>query len=268
MKLKTFIIDAFTSEPFRGNPAGVCLLEQQLEKETMQEIAGEINLSETAFLSRVTDEEYTIRYFTPTVEIAFCGHATLASAKLLFDRKNLSKVNFTTHHGLKLSAEKENDRIVMAFPLYPTIPYDAKQELLDAVGIKQPLSVQFSDELKTVLVEVADTEALMALQPDFSKALAATADLRLFVVTAKSIDGIHDFHSRCFCPWIGIDEDPVTGATHTLLARYWGDKLGKTELNAYQASARGGHMQLNITGSDTLEIRCDARIILEGMMEW
>ncbi len=268
MKIRTFIIDAFTNEPFKGNPAGVCLLDRQIDVTTMQGIASELNLSETAFLlqNESSPSEFSIRYFTPTVEIAFCGHATLASSKLVLERLKLPKVEFTTHHNLKLSAVTDDKYIAMKFPLYDTVAHKVNHAMYEAFEINSPVSTRFSKDLNVLLIEVKDNETLLAIKPDYNKALMEGTFNNL-IVTARSKDHEYDFYSRCFCPWIGIKEDPVTGASHSVLAKYWGDILGKKEMVAYQSSKRGGFMKLKIISIAELEVRSNAQIILEGLME-
>jgi PhzF family phenazine biosynthesis protein len=273
MKIKTFIVDAFTNEPFKGNPAGVCLLDNPIGADAMQAIASEINLSETAFIFQ-QQGYFTIRYFTPTVEIDFCGHATLAASKIVLDYLQQPSVIFATQHNLQLSAVIEADHITMKFPLYDTVEliekhrlYNEFYGLLDVFKIKDSLAIRYSDPLKMLLVEVRNNAEIKAIQPDYVKAVSITNKLNNFIVTAKSSDPEYDFYSRCFCPWIGINEDPVTGAAHTILAKYWGDKLNKSELAAYQSSKRGGFMNLKIMASDQLEVRSNARVMLDGWME-
>lgn len=269
MKIKTFVIDAFTDKPFKGNPAGVCLLETSLEPALMQSIAAEINLAETAFLlpDAQNATQYTIRYFTPTVEIAFCGHATLASAQLLLEKFQLNQVNFTTHHQLKISALKDGAAIQMKFPLYDNVAYTPSTTLLNAFGVSAPLATRFSKELGMLVIEVSDNEELIALQPDLPQALKSPeTDIKTVIITAKSQDEHYDFYSRCFGPWVGIDEDPVTGSSHTILAKYWGDKLRKTAMVAYQSSKRGGFMHLQILNEKELQVTGKAVMMLEGIM--
>jgi PhzF family phenazine biosynthesis protein len=273
MKIKTFIVDAFTNEPFKGNPAGVCLLNNPIEADTMQAIASEINLSETAFILQ-QQGYFTIRYFTPTVEIDFCGHATLAASKIVLDYLQQPSATFATQHNLQLSAVIEADYITMKFPLYDTVAfteshhwYNEFYALLNIFGIEDTVAIRHSDHLKMLLVEVTDNDVIKAIQPNYVKALSITNRLNNFIVTARSSEPEYDFYSRCFCPWIGINEDPVTGAAHTILAKYWGDKLNKSELAAYQSSKRGGFMNLKILASDQLEVRSNARIILDGWLE-
>ncbi|WP_456461760.1 PhzF family phenazine biosynthesis protein [Reichenbachiella sp.] len=269
MEIKAFIVDSFTNEPFKGNPAGVCLLDTKIEEKLMQSIATEFNLSETAFVlkSDQPKNHYGIRYFTPTVEIDFCGHATLAAAKVLMSEENLDHVQFTTHKRLELSATKEENSVLMNFPLYDTESYATSDKLLDAFGIKKPISSQFAKALDMLIIEVESKEALLAIKPDFQEAIKSSDTIKELVVTTKSEDNEFDFYSRCFCPWIGINEDPVTGASHSVLAKYWEQKLNKQELSAYQLSKRGGYLNLKITSPSTLEVRSNACIVFKGSLK-
>ena len=264
--MKVFIIDAFTDKPFRGNPAGVCIVESELTVDTMQAIANELNLSETAFISQAEniDTEYSVRYFTPTVEIDFCGHATLASSKLILHHLGKPFVNFTTFNNLKISAVSHNENIKMEFPLYNTTDYVPNKELYEAFCIDNPIATKFAKELDMLIIEVEDKTTLVNIKPNFIKAIGTSDCIKEVVITAKSQDTEYDFYSRCFCPWIGIDEDPVTGASHSVLAKYWSKILGKTEMLAYQSSKRGGFMQLKIISDNVLEVTSNAKIIFEG----
>ncbi|GAA0890744.1 PhzF family phenazine biosynthesis protein [Fulvivirga kasyanovii] len=269
MKISTYIIDAFTDEAFKGNPAGVCLAESQLPDKTMQAIAGELNLSETAFLLQNEQDKnvFSIRYFTPTVEIPFCGHATLASAKLVLDVLKNDQVEFVTGHALHLFAWPETGgRIKMKFPLYETVDYQTDNSLYHALGISFPVNTRFAKALDMLLIEVENKQLLESLTPDYPQLLASTDTVKEVVVTAKSDDDEYDFYSRCFCPWIGINEDPVTGAAHSVLAKYWGNLLDKKEMKAYQVSKRGGYLQLKITSDTELEVISQAHVVLEGTM--
>ncbi|MFH7010708.1 PhzF family phenazine biosynthesis protein [Flavobacterium sp. FlaQc-52] len=266
--MKVFIIDAFTDQAFKGNPAGVCLVEKEISTATMQAIASELNLSETAFLRRseTSDTDYSIQYFTPTVAIDFCGHATLAAAKLVLHHLNKPFVNFTTFHNLKVHAGSEGENIKMKFPLYDAIDYTPNKELYEAFGIDNPIATKFAKELDMLIIEVSDKTTLESITPDFAKAIQSSDVIKEVVVTAKSEDADYDFYSRCFCPWIGINEDPVTGASHSVLAKYWSQILGKTEMRAYQTSKRGGFMQLKICSNTELEVISNAKIIVEGKL--
>ncbi len=266
MPIQTYIIDAFTDKPFAGNPAGVCLLETAIEVSLMQSIANELHFSETAFLREIGKNQYAIRYFTPTVEIDFCGHATLASAKLVLDKLGKDSVTFLTMKDLKIEAEYKDGYIKMEFPLYRTEPYAPDKKLYEAFGITEPLAVKFCKELDMLVVEVSDKQTLLNLKPNYQKAIECPQKIKELVVTTKSTDVEYDFYSRCFCPWIGIDEDPVTGAAHCVLATYWGSILDKKEMSAYQLSNRGGFLKLKILGQNTLEVQSNAQIVFEGLM--
>lgn len=266
MQLKTFIINAFTNKPFSGNPAGVCLIDSNIDENTMQAIASELNLSETAFLYKKNEDEYNIRYFTPTVEIDFCGHATLASAKLVLDKLNKKNVTFITQKELKISANTQETYIKMQFPLYETTDYKANQKLLDAFGIENFSSSKFCKKLDMLIIEVNDKQSLLQISPDFQKAMESSKTIKELVITTKSEDKEYDFYSRCFCPWIGINEDPVTGASHSVLAKYWGNKLNKKEMSAYQLSNRGGFLDLKILDEESLEVSSNAQIVFEGIL--
>ncbi|WP_207430009.1 PhzF family phenazine biosynthesis protein [Sabulibacter ruber] len=269
MQIKTYIIDAFTEVAFKGNPAGVCLLEEPLSIEQMQSIAAELNLSETAFLvpSTQAEADFTIRYFTPTVEIAFCGHATLASAKLMLEKTRMDKVTFVTHHNLVLAAVKEPNAILMQFPLYGYKPQLTLPALFEALGLPERDNLYYSEALQLLVLEVPDKETLLQLKPDFAQLLRSTDIAKGLAVTTRSTDPEADFYSRCFWPWVGINEDPVTGSAHSVLATYWSDRLNKTELKAFQLSSRGGYLHLTIKDEKTLEVRSQAQIVLEGLLQ-
>lgn len=266
MKIKTFIVDAFTDCAFSGNPTGICLPDFPLSESLMQSIAAELNYSETAFLHPAADDIYTVRYFTPTTEIAFCGHATAASAKLLFARYEKEKLTFKTIGNLHLEASRFGDRVRMKFPLYQTVQLVANAELLQAFKISDSIDVRFSKDLNAVLIEV-DHQTLQQITPDFALALKAEPTISEVIITAKSPDQKHDFYSRCFGPWVGVDEDPVTGASQCILAPYWEEKLGKRTFSSYQSSKRGGFMELKITDDRELEIYSQSVVVLEGEIQ-
>ncbi|ALJ01599.1 PhzF family phenazine biosynthesis protein [Rufibacter tibetensis] len=268
MKIKTYIIDAFTQEAFKGNPAGVCLVEQPLSENQMQAIAAEMNLSETAFLVQrpEQDSSFDIRYFTPTVEIAFCGHATLASAKLVLEELGLEQVTFTTQHQLVLEAVKEENKILMQFPLYNYQPQASLPVVFEALSLPPSLPLFYSEPIQMLILEVPNKQTLLQLRPDFGHLLRLLDNVNGLAVTTRSEDLEYDFYSRCFWPWVGINEDPVTGSAHSALAKYWADKLRKTELRAFQLSARGGYLDLRIKNESTLEVRSQAQIVLEGVL--
>ena len=245
MELKINIIDAFTDATFKGNPAAVIITENWLSVDLMQSIAVENNLSETAFVKRIDSQHYEIRWFSPITEIDFCGHATLAASFVIFAQSNeLKTINFFAKAVGDLSVtEMDNGYIQMSFPnRKPKVVGDIPLALLNGLSIK-PAQVLLNDQAYFVVYEhetdvhnvIPDNELLKQLAP---------FDV---VVTSKSSE--YDFISRYFWPANGGDEDPVTGSIHSGLAPYWASKLNKSELNAYQASKRGGKLICSIEGS-------------------
>jgi PhzF family phenazine biosynthesis protein len=262
--MKTYIVDAFTDAPFKGNPAGVCLIDAPLSAELMLSIAQELNLSETAFAHRIgTGEHYSIRFFSPKMEIPLCGHATLAAAKVLFDIFKINDVSFTTHADLNLEAKRVDDQIEMVFPVYDTVPADAPSALLGALGIDTVINCVFNEETKILLLEIADPATLAELQPDFRALVRSYDGINGVLVTSRSDSENYDFHSRFFWPWSGSDEDPVTGGSHTFLAKYWSIRLDKSEMRSFQSSKRTGSMDVSLI-DDKLLIRSRAIIVFEG----
>ncbi|MCV9387214.1 PhzF family phenazine biosynthesis protein [Reichenbachiella ulvae] len=262
MKIKTYTLDSFTNHPFSGNPAAVCQLKETLDELMMQQIAQEFNLSETAFLIP-QDGYYDIRFFSPFKEIPLCGHATLASAKMLFTTKQMDEVAFKTIEGLMLKCYKRDNQVMMKFPLYETQPADAPKAMIDALGDINLIDVRHCRETNMLLIEMESAERLKELDPDFV-ALKKSHDSISGLIVTSSGDHIYDFYSRYFWPWSGGNEDPVTGAAHTVLAKYWGDKLAKVNMKAYQSSARGGYMELFIASADELQITSTAVVVHTG----
>ena len=239
MSMRIFMVDAFTDRAFGGNPAGICLLEEPAKEAWMQDVARELNLSETAFLLEER-AGYNLRWFTPRVEVDLCGHATLAAAHTLWETRELvptEAARFHTRSGLLTAYLRENG-IEMDFPATPPAPADAPQGLIDSLGV---VPLYTGRSMYDYIIEVESEQELRALSPDFRELRTVTE--RGVMVTAKA-DGPYDFVSRFFAPAVGIDEDPVTGSAHCCLAPYWEEKLGKSELIAFQASARGGVLHL------------------------
>jgi PhzF family phenazine biosynthesis protein len=262
--MKTFIIDSFTDKPFKGNPAGVCIMEAPLSDETMLHIARELNLSETAFLSRLDSEErFSIRYFSPKMEIPLCGHATLASSKAMFSTYGLSQVHFRNIQDLDLTARVSEHGITMKFPVYDTHAAEVPPALLAALGLSSAPNVAYNDETKILLLEIASTSELAHLRPDFPALLRSHNSINGVLVTAPSVGDGFDFHSRYFWPWSGTNEDPVTGGSHTFLAKYWSERLGKTRMKSFQASERSGFMDVELVDEHVL-ISSQAVIVFEG----
>ena len=244
MAVPIYQVDSFTDEAFKGNPAGMCILPKAADESWMQNVAREMNLSETAFLYREKDG-YNLRWFTPKIEVDLCGHATLASAHVLFEEGYLKpheQARFYTKSGL-LKAERKGEWIELDFPAEPETPADPPPELTKALGV-DPKYV--GKNRFAYLVQVDSEEKLRKMKPDF--ALLAKIPGVGVIVTARSNTSEYDFVSRFFAPGAGIDEDPVTGSAHCCLGPYWGAKLGKDELVGYQASERGGIVKVRLAG--------------------
>lgn len=257
--LRYFVVDAFTPRPFAGNPAAVVLLESWPDSKWLQSVALEMNLSETAYLVR-NSQGFDLRWFTPKVEVDLCGHATLASAKVLAYVESLppsSALTFSTRSGL-LRAIVQNEDIELDFPVKSQSPALPPAGLVESLGA-QPLYIgrnQFD-----YLVEVESATILRQLRPDFPQ--LASVECRGVIVTATSDDSQFDFVSRFFAPAAGIDEDPVTGSAHCCLADFWGKRLAKTTMIGYQASARGGIVRVELRG-DRVMLSGQAVIIAQG----
>ncbi len=252
-------IDAFTSAAFGGNPAAVCRLREPAGDGWLLRVAQEMNLSETAFLLPEQDG-YRLRWFTPALEVDLCGHATLASAHALLEWgewDGREPVHFYSRSG-PLAARRDGDWIELDFPARPGQPCAMPSGLEEALGLHAAEAVRFKDDL---LIEVDSEAALRALRPDFQA--LGQLPVRAVTVTARSDGDEYDFVSRFFAPRMGVNEDPVTGSSHTRLVPYWSTKLGKTRMLAFQASARGGILRVELKG-DRVLIAGQAVTVLRG----
>jgi len=259
MKIPIYQIDAFTDKIFSGNPAAVCPLKTWLPDEVMQKIAMENNLSETAFFVK-TGNEYQIRWFTPTIEVDLCGHATLATAHVLFNHLNYQdNMIYLKSKSGDLRVKREDEMLVLDFPsgFYESLNDPAG--LTDALG-KKP--IETGRALDYLIAVYDDEDFIKNLKPDFLK--LKLLQYHAIIVTSKSIE--YDFVSRMFAPAIGIDEDPVTGSAHTILTPFWSRKLGKAQMRAKQISLRGGELLCKISG-DRVEIGGKAITYLVGEIE-
>ena len=265
-KISSYIVDSFTNKPFKGNPAAVCLLKTKLKDEQMLLIAKEFGLSETAFVQKLdVNHKYSIRFFSPKMEIPLCGHATLAASKVIFEENsNQSKIHFISVQNLNLIIKRDEDWIEMEFPVYKTVPQRANKELLDALGINEIVNCEYNEETKMLLLEVDDCNLLQKMTPDFEKLIDSHHSINGVLVTARSNNKNYDFESRYFWPWSGTNEDPVTGATHTFLGKYWGERLRKTSMNSFQCSERTGFMKVNLIDDNKILIKSKAQIVLKG----
>ncbi|XP_070767319.1 phenazine biosynthesis-like domain-containing protein 1 [Enoplosus armatus] len=284
MEIPVFTIDAFTNLPFKGNPAAICPLMQELSDDLYQRIAAEMNLSETAFITRInpsdtftTGSRFRLRWFTPTTEVNLCGHATLASAAVLFQhKKNVNPtLVFETKSG-DLAVAQQGDGYVMDFPLNPPTQEKEPNKFRDiikaAVGNHPIQDVYLSSNTKKLMVRLADScdrSVLTSLKVD-PVALQSTersGRVKGLILTMKGSPDCqpgYDFYSRYFAPWNGIPEDPVTGSAHTVLGSYWSKKLGKKKMLAYQCSSRGGELELEVSDDGRINIAGQTVTVLQG----
>jgi len=263
--LDIYLVDAFTNERFKGNPAAVCLLEKELDHNLYLKISSEMNLSETAFVypldgkSWSESHRFSLRWFTPKVEVPLCGHATLASAHVLFRHLNYpgTKIRFESNSG-PLYVSKSGDMITLDFPAATFRKVDPPDELVHGIG-KTPLETYLSTDY---LILLGSEHEVREIRPDFP--VLAGLDIRGIIITAVGEKA--DFVSRFFAPSAGINEDPVTGSAHTFLVPFWAEKLGKTEFTARQLSRRGGTLYCKLAG-ERVEISGLAITFLEGELK-
>ncbi len=252
-------VDAFTDQPFKGNPAAVCILSRHRDETWMQNVAREMNLSETAFLEK-RDDSFNLRWFTPSVEVELCGHATLASAHALWEIGHINlkdQARFFTKSGL-LTAELKDGWIEMDFPGEPETAVSPPADLSKALGV----SFRYAGKNRfDYLVEIDSEKILRRINPDFT--LLATIPTRGVIVTSASSSEEYDFVSRFFAPQVGVNEDPVTGSAHCCLGPYWGARLGRKKMVGYQASARGGIIRVSLA-KDRVYLGGRAVTILRG----
>lgn len=253
--------DAFTAEPFHGNPAAVCVLSDERPEAWMQAVAAEMNLAETVFLTQREPRVYGIRWFTPTVEVPLCGHATLASAHVLWERDDVpaeQRVRFQSKSGV-LAADRADGWIRLDFPALPLTAATLPAELAEGFGL--PAAPAWRNAHGTFLVELAEPAQVAALSPNFARLRRSSA--AQCIVTARSDDPAFDFVSRFFAPSHGIDEDPVTGSAHCSLAPYWTERLGRNALTGHQISQRGGVVKVRTLG-DRVDLLGQAVTVLRG----
>lgn len=259
MSQKITQVDAFTDTPFAGNPAAVCILPAERDERWMQNVAAEMNLSETAFLVQHEDG-FQLRWFTPAAEVELCGHATLASAHVLWQEGRLQpgqQARFHTLSGL-LTADQQGEWIELDFPATFEEAVEPPTGLIEALGVK---ATYVGKNRFDYLVEVASEDEVRAAQPEFTRIAATPA--RGVIVTSRASTPGYDFVSRFFAPRVGVNEDPVTGSAHCSLTPYWSRKLNKTEMVAYQASQRGGVLRVRLDG-DRVKLGGKAVTVLRG----
>lgn len=270
--IQVYQVDAFTNECFKGNPAGVCVLEEEIEVRHMQLIAKEMNLSETAFVQSLEGKPinqtniFSLRWFTPKYEVDLCGHATIATSKILFNNIGIrnEQIIYETKSG-RLIAHNTNKGIALDFPIDEPLNVDLSNDILEAIGIESFENAIIGKNTKKLVIHLKTESEVLKLTPNFEKmkSLEFKMDVRGIGITCIG-NGKYDFISRYFNPWAGVNEDPVTGSVHTLLASYWGELLNKNEMKAYQASDRGGEIVLRILSGDRVELIGQAVVVLKG----
>ncbi len=278
--VRYWVVDAFTRVPFKGNPAAVCLLPHALDDALMQALAAEMNLSETAFVMPVGDTpwpeavRFSLRWFTPKVEVRLCGHATLATAAVLFGTVGLqtTSVTFETLSGDLIARRVVGgsagyETITLDFPADTPVPCEPPAGALKALGVASARAAVYGTRAHDLLIHLADAQQVRDLRPDFAALLTCDelAPYRGVMVTAAG-EPPYDFVSRFFAPKVGINEDPVTGSAHTLLTPYWSAQLGKTEMLAYQSSARGGEIGVRLAENGRVELTGNAVVVFKGAL--
>ena len=255
-------VDAFTTEPFKGNPAGVCILENDIPEEWMQNVAMEMNLSETAFI--VSDKEiFRIRFFSPEAEIPLCGHATLSSSHILYESgivPHEKEIKFLSKAG-ELLIRSEGSWVTMNFPAYGLNQIEIPDNLESIIGIRPAELFKTAHGWTFVLLK--SENEVRDLKPDFK--MMKNSGFGDMIVTAPSADKSYDFCVRCFAPALGIDEDPVTGSAHCALVPFWHTRTGRYEFMSHQVSRRGGVLKVALKG-DRVEISGQARTIIKGQL--
>ncbi len=264
MKQTIIQVDAFTNQIFQGNPAAVCILQTSQNERWMQSVAQEMNLSETAFLVK-QEQDYNLRWFTPTTEVPLCGHATLASAHVLWTEGYASTgqtINFQTKSGL-LTARYQDNWIELNFPVNRSQEIPPITKLQDALGVGIKT---FAYNSLGYLVEINSAEAVQQMKPNFTL-LKQLPISNVIVTSLAAANSEYDFVSRFFAPGLGIEEDPVTGAAHCCLAPYWRDRLQKNHFLAYQASSRGGVVKVDYDGGDRVFLQGQAVTVMRGELQ-
>lgn len=270
MELAAYIVNAFSTELAQGNPAGVVLYAEDLPDDTLLKIAIDIGKSETAFIRQIDDSNFTIRWFSPKKEMPLCGHATLAAAKIIFGQTKIPSIRFHNQDNIYIVTQKSDASISLRFPLdaYASLPVDpVYRDFFPGIDMREAIV-----GLKTgkVILIVPEDLDITALNPDFGLMRKSQGVYDKGIALSKKArqpaEAACDIESRYFNPWAGVDEDPITGSVHTVLARYWSEKLYKTRLVAAQQSFRPGILDLTIDG-DYVHIAGKARIVFSGKLE-
>lgn len=262
-----YLLDTFTKERFKGNPTPICLLEEVISIQTMHSFAKEFKAPVTAFVEPKNENKiYPIRYFTVTGEIPACGHATLGAAFILYNQTVETQITFETIENIRLQTKNENGVTFIEYPKFGRTNFDIPKMLINALDIRSIQTSFFSEELQSLFIELKSESEVKRLVPDFKLLLKSTDQIKEVVVMSKADNQNYDFVLRSFCPWIGIDEDPVTGSVHSVLGEFWQEKLNKNELIAFQTSERGGQIFIKQL-QNTVEIGGYVKIVIEGQLK-
>jgi len=272
LKISVYQVDAFTSKACKGNPAAVCLPEEELSEDAMLDIAAEMNLSETAFIRPLggvggpDTVQYSIRWFSPKMEMPLCGHATLAASKVIFECLGFegSRIIFSSMSG-ELESRRHEKGFTLDFPADELQEPGPASDLLEAMGIRKYRELVYGRNTGKLVVRLHSEKDVRSLKPNFGRMnlVKACFPIKGVAVTAEG-EGDYDIVSRYFNPWAGVNEDPVTGSVHTVLAPYWSAILGKKELKAFQASQRCGEIMISLAGEGRLEFIGNAVLVLQG----
>ena len=267
MLIETYLLDSCSSEVFKGNPTPICILDAGIPDKILQSIATELNQPVTVFILKETEEHFKIRYFTSTTEIPACGHGTLAAAKLLNVIAGTEEIEFITGEGLRIPVKIESGLACIEYPVFKLQETKVSRNILSALGIEKYVYAGITTELEMLMIELDVPSLLRELKPDFIKLAKSDSEIKEVVITSISDRPGYDFLLRSFCPWIGIDEDPVTGSVHSSMAPFWKNKLKKDPLRAYQASARGGEIQVSVNNDKSVSLKANAIVIFRGEIE-
>ncbi len=246
--MQSYFIDTFTGKDCKGNPTVVCLLKEPFANNLCRELATQYNVPVTAFVDMTNSKNdlFAIRYFTISKQISACGHATLAAAKLLFDLLGKEMISFLTVEQVTIDAKYIDEMILLKYPAYSIKPVDVSKQLLESLQLTEIAAAGYCSELETLFIELNDATELRQIKPAYQALIDSSDIIKEVVVSSISDDDRFDYLLRSFCPWIGIDEDPVTGSVHSVLAHYWARRFNKTTLNAYQASTEGGEIFVEV----------------------
>jgi PhzF family phenazine biosynthesis protein len=262
-----YLLNTFTSEKYKGNPTPVCLLDKAFSVQVMNLFGKEFNAPVTTFVEpKDVNGIYKIRYFTITGEITACGHATLGAAFVLLNTTQSNQIKFETKEKIQLLTRQDKKLTFIEYPKFERVEFEIPRTLENALGIKNKESHFFCEELQSLFIEVKSENEVSQLSPNFTLLLKSSNKIKEVVVMSKAQNQNYDFVLRSFCPWIGIDEDPVTGSVHSILAHFWQDRLCKNELIAFQASKRGGLLFVKPL-QNTVEIGGYTEKISEGQLK-